>query len=125
MLPNLYKNRHGTYYLRLTIDKREIKRSLRTKEPARAKLAAIAFAWVRLMDLKKPFPHKLAMGLDAQKLRELGVVLPNGTRFTDIATDDDARRVALIMEAAGAGASSDDILDLLQQAEIILLCLGD
>ena len=114
MLPNLYKNRHGTYYLRLTIGKREIKRSLRTKEPARAKLAAIAFAWARLMDLKKPFPYELPMGLDPQKLRELGVVLPNGTRFTNIETDDDARRVALIMKAAGAGASSDDIIDLLR-----------
>ena len=114
MLPNLYKNRHGTYYLRITIDKREIKRSLRTKEPARAKLAAIAFAWARVMDLKKPFPYELPMGLDPQKLRELGVILPNGTRFTDIETDDDARRVALIMKAAGAGASSDDILDLLR-----------
>ena len=116
MLPNFYKSRHGTYYLRLIIDKREIKRSLRTKEPARAELAAIAFAWACLINMKKPFPHELPMGLDAQKLRELGVVLPNGTRFTDIATDDDARRVALIMKAAGAGASSDDILDLLRVA---------
>ena len=114
MLPNLYKNRHGTYYLRITIGKREIKRSLRTKEPTRAKLAATAFAWIRAMDLKKPFPYELPMGLDPEKLRELGVILPNGTRFTDIETDDDARRVALIMKAADAGASPDAILDLLR-----------
>ena len=112
MLPNLYRNRHGTYYLRITLDRREIKRSLRTKEPAQAKLAAIAFAWVRAMDLKKPLPYDLPMGLDLEKLRELGVVLPNGTRFMDIDTDDDARRVALIMKAVDAGASAEDILGL-------------
>lgn len=43
-LPNLYRNRLGTYYLRITIAGREIKRSLRTKEPALAKKAALAFA---------------------------------------------------------------------------------
>jgi len=102
MLPNLYKNRHGTYYLRLTIDKREIKRSLRTKEPARAKLAATAFAWIRAMDLKKPLPYELPMGLDPQKLRELGLILPNGARFTDIETDDDA------------GANAEEVIDLLK-----------
>lgn len=55
MLPNLQKNRHGTHDLRITIGKRVIKRSLGAKEPARAKLAAIAFTWARLMDLKRPF----------------------------------------------------------------------
>lgn len=43
-LPNLYRNRLGTYYLRITIAGREIKRSLGTKEPALAKKAALAFA---------------------------------------------------------------------------------
>lgn len=114
MLPNLYKNRHGTYYLRLTIDKREIKRSLGTKEPARAKLAATAFAWIRAMDLKKPLPYGLPMGLDPEKLRELGVILPNGTRFTDIETDDDARRVAMILKAVEAGASAEEVIDLVK-----------
>jgi hypothetical protein len=66
------------------------------------------------MDLKKPFPYELPMELDPEKLRELGLILPSGARFTDIETDDDARRVALIMKAAGAGASADDIIDLLR-----------
>ncbi|WP_298826516.1 hypothetical protein [uncultured Piscinibacter sp.] len=43
-LPNLYRNRLGTYYLRIKINGREIKRSLGTKEPALAKKAALAFA---------------------------------------------------------------------------------
>lgn len=43
-LPNLYRNRLGTYYLRITIAGREIKRSLGTKEPAVAKKAALTFA---------------------------------------------------------------------------------
>lgn len=43
-LPNLYRNRLGTYYLRITIAGREIKRSLGTKEPALAKKAALTFA---------------------------------------------------------------------------------
>ena len=78
--PNLYSNRHGNYYLRVTLSRREVKRSLRTKEPSQAKLATIAFAWVRLMDMKKPLFHELPMG------RELGVLLPAGAKITDIKT---------------------------------------
>lgn len=47
-LPNLYRNRLGTYYLRITIAGREIKRSLGTKEPAVAKKAALTFALAKL-----------------------------------------------------------------------------
>ena len=110
MLPNLYRNRHGTYYLRVTLAGREIKRSLRTKEPSRAKLAAIAFAFARLMDTKKPFPYDLPMGLDPAKLRELGVLLPNGAQLTDIKTEEDARLAALMLKALDAGASPEDVV---------------
>ena len=110
MLPNLYRNRHGTYYLRITLNKREIKRSLRTKEPGRAKLAAHAFALARLMDMKKPFPYELPMGLDLAKLRELGVLLPSGAKITDIETEADARLVALMLKAIEAGASPEDVV---------------
>ena len=110
MLPNLYRNRHGTYYLRITLNKREIKRSLRTKEPARAKLAAIAFAWARLMDTKKPFPYDLPMGLDPARLRELGVLLPGGAKITDINNEQDARLALLMMKALDAGASPEEVL---------------
>ena len=110
MLPNLYRNRHGTYYLRITLAGREIKRSLRTKEPGRAKLAAHAFALARLMDTKKPFPRGLPMGLDPEKLRELGVLLPSGARFTDINTPEDANLVILMLKALEAGASPEEVV---------------
>ena len=110
MLPNLYRNRHGNYYLRVTLAGREVKRSLRTKEPSQAKLAAIAFAWARLMDMKKPLLHELPMGLDPEKLRELGVPLPSGARITDIESDEDARRVALMLQALDAGASAEEVV---------------
>lgn len=42
-LPHLYKNRHGTFYLRIKRDGREPKRSLGTKDFARAKLYVLAF----------------------------------------------------------------------------------
>jgi integrase len=113
MLPNLYRNRFGTYYLRATRGGREIKRSLRTKEPAKAKLAAIAFAWGKAMDLSKPFGG-LPLGLDAEALRKLEVLLPSGARITDIKTDDDARLAALMLRAVDVGADAGAILDALQ-----------
>lgn len=39
-LPNLCRNRLGTYRLRIKINGREVKRSLGTKEPALAKESA-------------------------------------------------------------------------------------
>lgn len=116
MLPNLYKNRHGTYYLRVTIHGREIKRSLRTKEPSRAKLAAIAFAWARVMDSEKPSLPGLPQGLDLSNLRKLDVVLPGGARIADIKTEDDARLAVLMMRALEAGAPMAEALDTLSES---------
>lgn len=47
-LPNLYRNRLDTYYLRIKTNGREVKRSLGTKEPTLAKKAALAFALAKV-----------------------------------------------------------------------------
>ncbi|URI09422.1 site-specific integrase [Aquincola tertiaricarbonis] len=115
MLPNLYKNRHGTYYLRVTIHGREIKRSLRTKEPARAKLAAIAFAWATMTNAQKPTAAQgLPLDLDPAALRELEVILPSGAKIADIRTDEDARRAVLMMRALEAGAPVGAAVDAME-----------
>jgi len=116
MLPNLYRNRHGTYYLRVTHAGCEIKRSLRTKEPSRAKLAAIAFALARLMDTKKPFPYALPEGLDLSNIRELGID-PRTGQITDIRNAEEAAlavQMALAMKAIEAGASPEEALKAMQ-----------
>lgn len=75
-LPNVVKNRHGTYYLRTWADGKETKRSLGTKEWNTAKLLASLFHFSRAMDIRK-----------------FGLKLPNGVEFTDIKTEDEFEMV--------------------------------
>ncbi len=46
-VPNLYRNRLGTYYLRITVQGREVKRSLGTKDRPKAVRSALLFALAR------------------------------------------------------------------------------
>jgi len=66
-LPNVVKNRHGTYYLRTWADGKETKRSLGTKDWNNAKLLASLFHLRRAMDIRK-----------------FGLKLPNGVEFTGL-----------------------------------------
>jgi hypothetical protein len=55
-VPNLYRNRFGTYYLRVKVRGREVKRSLGTKDTHKAKAAALAFALARHKP-QEPYPQ--------------------------------------------------------------------
>ena len=98
-LPNVVKNRHGTYYLRTYADGKETKRSLGTKEWNTAKLLASLFHFSRAMDIRK-----------------FGIKLPNGVEFTDIKTEDEfeivrriigAEKFNEIMRSQGVGATPE------------------
>ena len=75
-LPNLLKDRFGTYYLRTYAQGRETRRSLRTKDWHQAKLIASLYHLGRAMDIRK-----------------FGLKLPNGLEFTDIKTEDEFEMV--------------------------------
>jgi integrase len=74
-LPNVVKNRHGTYYLRSWAEGKETKRSLGTKDWNTVKLL------VSLVYIKR--------SMDIRNIRTFGFKLPNGVEFTDINTPDE------------------------------------
>ncbi|MFM0046288.1 tyrosine-type recombinase/integrase [Paraburkholderia sediminicola] len=91
-LPHLYRNRLGVYYLRLTRQGREVKRSLRTKDFRQARLLALAFNLELAMKTPTEKPKAADFNLDPDALKRLDVVFPDGTQVKDINTDDDVRR---------------------------------
>ncbi|CAE6760615.1 site-specific integrase [Paraburkholderia aspalathi] len=91
-LPHLYRNRLGVYYLRLTRQGREVKRSLRTKDFRQARLLALAFNLELAMKTPTEKPTAADFNLDPDALKRLDVVFPDGTQVKDINTDDDVRR---------------------------------
>jgi hypothetical protein len=91
-LPHLFQSRHGVYYLRLARGGQEIKRSLRTKDFRQAKLLALAFNLELAMKTPTDKAKAADFNLDADALKRLDVVFPDGTQVKDINTDDDVRR---------------------------------
>lgn len=96
-LPHLFKSRHGVFYLRLARGGQEVKRSLRTKDFRQARLLALAFnplAFNLELAMKTPDdkPKAADFDLDADSLKRLDVIFPDGTQVKDINTDDDVRR---------------------------------
>ncbi|PQV48569.1 site-specific integrase [Paraburkholderia sp. BL21I4N1] len=91
-LPHLTKNRFGVYYLRLAHNGQEVKRSLRTKDFRHAKLLALAFNLELAMKTPDDKPKAADFNLDAEALKRLDVIFPDGTQVKDINTDDDVRR---------------------------------
>lgn len=75
-LLHLYRNRLGVYYLRLTRQGREVKRSLRTKDFRQARTLALAFN----LELAMGRPKATDFNLDADAFKRLDVVFPDGTQ---------------------------------------------
>lgn len=91
-LPHLFKSRHGVFYLRLARGGQEVKRSLRTKDFRQARLLALAFNLELAMKTPDDKPKAADFNLDAESLKRLDVIFPDGTQVKDINTDDDVRR---------------------------------
>ena len=109
-LPHLYRNRLGVYYLRLTRQGREVKRSLRTKDFKQAKIYALAF---NLEIATMGRPKAADFNLDPDALKKLDLVLPDGTQLRDIKTDEDVRLAkALMGDRLSAAAPLSTSLDL-------------
>ncbi|ASL44693.1 Tyrosine recombinase XerC [Burkholderia sp. AD24] len=93
-LPHLIKNRFGVYYLRLARNGQEVKRSLRTKDFKQARIYALAF---NLEIATMGRPKATDFNLDADALKKLDLVLPDGTQLRDIKTDEDVRLAKSLM----------------------------
>lgn len=108
-LPRLYRNRLGVYYLRLTCQGREVKRSLRTKDFKQAKIWALAFN----LELAMTKPNTADFDLNVEKLKKLDLILPDGTQLRDIKTDEDVRLAkALVGDRLAAAVPAHGPLEL-------------
>ena len=87
-LPHLYRNHLGVYYLRLAHQGCEVKRSLRTKDFRQARTLTFVFN----LELAMCRPKATDFNLDADALKRLDAVFPDGTQVKDINTDGDVRR---------------------------------
>ena len=99
-LPHLHRDRHGTFYFRLTIDGKTIKRSLGTKDRGLATMKASALNWEWSMSKRSAEPSVSDI-INAFKKdgREFDAEFPDGTKFKGINTDDDMRRAKDLMLA--------------------------
>ena len=99
-LPHLHRDRHGTYYFRATIAGHTQRRSLRTKDKALATMLASKLNWEWNMTKRGSEPN-VADIIKAFKKdgREFNAEFPDGTKFTDLNSDDDVRRAKELMLA--------------------------
>jgi len=99
LLPNLFKSRHGVYYLRLQRGGQDIKRSLRTKNLSDARAAAYAFNLALMRDRPRFSEYALTAD-DLSEIRRLDVVLPNGVQLNNIQTEEERRFVRKLIDDA-------------------------
>jgi len=101
-VPHLHRDRLGTFYFRLTIAGKTIKRSLGTKDQRLATMKASAINWQWSMTKRpgEPSVSDILQSFERGEARKFDVDLPNGTRLTNINTDDDLRRAKDFMSHA-------------------------
>jgi hypothetical protein len=100
-LSHLHRNRFGTFYFRITIDGKTVKRSLKTKLPelATMRVAALNWQWSTMKQPKEPNVADIVKALKAEKAPKFDATFPDGSTFKGIKTDDDARRAKELMLA--------------------------
>jgi hypothetical protein len=88
-VPNLYRNRLGTYYLRITVQGREVKRSLGTKDRPKAVRSALLFALARDEALQfdtTALVHRMEPMPQGEPMKNIPSVLRRGRGASDIST---------------------------------------
>nr|WP_249191136.1 hypothetical protein [Burkholderia vietnamiensis] len=76
---HLLKSRHGVFYLRLARGGQKVKRSLSTKDFRQARQLAFAFNLELAMKTPDDKPKAADFNLDAESLKRLDVIFPDGT----------------------------------------------
>jgi hypothetical protein len=102
-VPHLHRNRHGTYYFRITEHGKTIKRSLRTKnvELATMRAACLNYEWDTMNRRTEPTVADIQQALSEGRIKKLDVELPNGVKLSNINTDEDAARAKKLLESIG------------------------
>jgi integrase len=100
ILPHLQRDRFGTYYFRLTVAGKTLRRSLHTKDKSLATMLGSKLNWEWSMTQRQSEPT-VAEILKAFKKdgREFDAEFPDGTKLTGIESDDDLRRAKELMLA--------------------------
>lgn len=98
---HLWRSRHGIYYLRYTSQTREIKRSLHTRDPAKA--AAYAYQFGASL-MTSPLDKALKALADG-KVKDWTVKLPDGTTVATDGTAEDHQRALEALALLTARAS--------------------
>jgi len=100
-LSHLHRNRFGTFYFRITIGGKTVKRSLKTKLPelATMRVAALNWQWSNMKQPNEPSVADIIKALKSDKGRKFDATFPDGTTFSGINTDEDARRAKELMLA--------------------------
>lgn len=99
-LPHLHRDRLGTYYFRLTVAGRTVRRSLQTKDRALATMLASKLNWEWAMSKRASEPTVADIVKAFKKDgREFDAEFPDGTKLTGIHTDEDLRRAKELMLA--------------------------
>lgn len=101
-LPHLQRDRHGTFYFRLTVAGKTLRRSLRTKDRALATMLASRLNWEWSMTQrgKEPTVSEIVEGFKKQGRKFDAEFSADGSaKFTGINSDDDLRRAKELMQA--------------------------
>ena len=98
-LPHLHRDRHGTFYFRLTVAGRTIKKSLRTKhaELANIFVANLNYEWNTMR--KTPTVADVLQAAEQCRLRKFDMELPDGTKLKGINSEADTKRAERLLRA--------------------------
>lgn len=97
---HLQRDRLGTFYFRLTIQGQTLRRSLHTKDPAKATMLAsrLNYEFAMARNPQEPTVSQIVEAFKKQG-RKFDAEFPDGTKITGIHSDDDLRRAKELMLA--------------------------
>ena len=80
-LSHLHRNRFGTFYFRITIGGKTVKRSLKTKLPelATMRVAVLNWQWSNMKQPNEPSVADIIKALKSDKGRKFDATFPDGT----------------------------------------------
>jgi integrase len=98
-LPHLHRDRHGTFYFRITEAGKTIKRSLRTKnvELATMHVARLNYEWDTMS--RTPTVADVLQAAEQGRVRKFDMELPDGTKLRNINTEADTKRAERLLRA--------------------------
>lgn len=120
-LPHLHRDRHGTYYFRITEAGKTIKRSLRTKnvELATMHVAKLNYEWDTMS--RTPTVADVLQAAEQGRIRKFDVELPSGVKLRNIKSQaDNERALELIgkLPAHAFAAPPSNALPLVQMRTV-------